>query len=449
MNFRKLILFFIIFVSLSYYYYHHELENRSIEKKQTITQKKVLHLETGVELDYLSIQNPRGSFTLTRQHDNTWMITDPIVFPADHVKVQSIVSTITIDAKVRDFGDTVFDLPAIGLSDDAQRIGIGYQDVKKYLLLGDETHIGSNRYARWEDSDSVFVVRHDFWSVLQKDLMSVRKRAILTVDMNTLSRISIDLPEYAAQFETVEDSGTIEWWITEPVYNRVRAEVFISAVREISNLLVNDFYDDASLDDPHYGLTDSSFGISVHHNGSEQTIVIGNKTDDQKYYYAIYPDYDIVITIAADVIENLKIAPEKLIDTRILLLTPDDVRSFTYRKGSRVETFELENAQWQWVSENESARDVPDLNHSIYGFLSALAASSYSEILSAEHDVRGAINDDLILFALEILSPNQSLAVRFYEVNDIFVLTVGRDPNYYVINAETYDAINESLKKFL
>jgi len=447
MNFKKLILLILAFICLSYYYFHHELEIRSVEKNKKTAEKKIIHLENEQTLSFISIKNSFGKFILEKDDNGSWHITSPVTYPADSFKAQSIESTLTIDSKIRDFDTDTFDFAAVGLDESSQRIGIGYDDIKKYLLLGNETHIGTNHYARWEDQPNVFLVSENFYGALQQDLKSLRKRTLFEIDSSNFDGVTVKLDEYDAEFEKLQDIGKRRWWITAPIENRVKPNEFLTAIRTLSNLIANEYYDSRDPSDVEFGFSESEYFISVKHRDAIQRLKIGNRTEDGRSYYALYEGRDVVVTVAADVIDSLKLVPEDIVDKHITLINPYEVNRFVYEKGERADTFYMDADYW--YSETESAIDTEELTKNVRKLLSFVAELEYVSILISNQPDELQINADDVIFSLQLTSPGQTDLVRFFELPDSFVILQKDDPNYYEISADSYEKINEFLKSFL
>ena len=98
MNFKKLILFIILFVGLSYYYFHHELVDRAQDNIGRAIETKILHLADDQVLDFISIENALGDVILEKDEKGIWHITSPVQYPADSFKAQ-IYQLIALFAK--------------------------------------------------------------------------------------------------------------------------------------------------------------------------------------------------------------------------------------------------------------------------------------------------------------------------------------------------------------
>ncbi len=464
MNFKKVIIFFLLFSLLSYYYFHHELEKRSQETEIKSKEKKILLLDDADFIHYLSLEYEGVDIEMEREEGDEWYIKEPVTDNADGFVVNGIISTLQIDKKVRDLTDTQFDYTTIGLQPPKIRIGIGYGDVRRYLLLGDETYVGSDYYARWEDTEEVFLVSENFFKLFKKDLYSLRQKTLFTYDFNAVNEFTITLRGSAVRIEKIATERGEEWWIAEPYENRANFELAEEFLHNLRGVMVSKFHDDMEIDDKVTGLKKKENMFTVKFDESQETLYFGSKSEDEKTYYAYLESKGVVISLAADKIDSLKKDYDYFLDTRIYSFDVNNVGKFVFRKDERLVTYEKKNRVWQNVEappdvqaerEQEGMDEGEDISMIVDEIVNFCSELKYDMILAPEvneaNEQVPVVEPENLICSLGffINGRDEEINLNLFAKDNLYIVKEDKDPNYFTITPEDYDMLNQMLKLIL
>ena len=444
MNFKKLIVFFLIFSGLSYFYMNHELEHKSVETEEEFKSGKIVTLEDGEEISYLSIERDGQKFVMQKGDAGIWYLLEPLKYRADARKVNGLVAALSMDKKVRDLDNTDFDLEGVGLAEGLVKIGIAYGDMKRTLVIGNTLFNGENRYARWEDSADVFVVSDNLYSVFQVDLETLRSRKVCPVSVVKVTKFDISFDDnniVLAKTLTGADKG---WWITAPFNNVAKESLVQKYLNSIADIIVNKFYDDMSIDDTEPGFSKSSKFIAFEWDGGSDRLIIGKKTDDDKHYYAYFESEKVVFDVGVEIIDELQKTWEYFLDKRIYHFFAKEIISLSFKKAERKEVYCYDGQMWCKGKE----KIIPDDITTIARILDKCAVLEYEFILSDDEKSALVLNDEVLLGTVlfERQNNEQEVVCSIYAVGGYSIVRDGVSENWFAISQTDFDELNDLLK---
>jgi len=450
MNFKKLIIFIIVFTALSYFYFHHIIADRAEVKMQHIKDVKLLPLEDNEQVNYLSVESRDTSYLLERMDDGLWIMREPLIDKADEFNIQGITSTLLVDRKVREFVDEGFDATAVGLNPPEMRIGIGYGDQKRFLLIGIGTHIGANYYARWEDDEKVFLISENFRNVFRKPFTSLRSRKVLTFDEGAVNSLDIQLNDKKFMIKKIAYNDELQWWLMFPYENMAYSDKIAHYIHTLSSIMISDYHDNKIYTDEGLGLSSQESFIKIGDGASEYTLYIGNAHDEGKKYYAYTPDREYVFSVSKDIVDTLTTDVDSFVDSRIHHFDISSIDKVIYKKDLRTVIFVKSENNWnQMVPIPTEDEDMPDVNDYIDNSMMFFTTLEYAEILNAEAIKDYELEETQKMFSMAFYNAHQSLMFNFYAKEEMIIVKEESDPNYFTIPQEKYDEINDLLKSFL
>ncbi|MBU1864351.1 MAG: DUF4340 domain-containing protein [Candidatus Omnitrophica bacterium] len=456
MNLRKFVVFFIVFSLLSYYYFHHELSNRNAENQKEEQERKVFARGSDEDITSISLEYDGKEFILQKEAEADWFLIKPVQDKADTFIANNIVSTIRMGQRVRTLDNTDFDFSAIGLLPPSMRIGIRFGEKRRFLLLGDETYVGANRYARWEDSDEVFLVDKRFYDVFKKDLYTLRNKNIFSFNANNIDELHVALSEESIILKRIDDDKKNEWWVMKPFENRASETVLNGYLRDVSRIMANSFYDDKKVDDAELGFSIDKNYIYVKDTNGDDTLFIGARTSDNKNNYAYLKSKEKVLAIAADIVDSLKKDSDEFIDKRIYPFRTDQITHIAYYKGERKVVFNKVDALWRSVQETNEGENVKEdtikFDNDCEDLLRFYAELTYESILNQETIHSLELSTDDILFQIECIpetNDEEAIIFSLYAKQDSYIVKENKDPNFFLITPEKYHELNTLLKNIL
>lgn len=445
MNLRRVIIAVLIFTALSYYYFHHIVPEQIQKKNEAIKAGKIILFPEEAHFNYLSIQTKRLQTTIILNEEGEWIITEPINVKADQFMVNNLVATMRLDKKVREFNEKIdFDLEAIGLKKDAMRIGIGYDDVRTYLLIGDETRIGGYFYARWENNYEVFLVSQNFKSAFEKDLYSLRNKNIIDFNESDVTHVKVRLTSDIVLDRDVKNENA--WWIIEPVENKAKPEAVRTLLESIRKIIPIRFIDAELGEDVQEKFAKTKKSISLVQGDVKTELRLFLKEEDDRYYHAWMSGYPYAFTLAREYIDSLSHDEDYYVDTRIQFFDVSSVQEMRYIKEDRRDVMRIRKNRWEVIE--PSRKTGKDFGEHIMKSLQLLAGLEYKTIVSLESDLAQMIVSQAPEFSIQVsnLESGKDYIYDFYIFEGYYVVGVYDDPNYYTIQPERYSELIEILK---
>ncbi len=452
MNYKKLILIFLVFSGLSYYYFHHELDVRFKEKEVKLKEEKVLHLAKDEDVSELSIEF-NGKTVSLRKDGDKWEIVAPVKGRANDTAVESVVNTVTIDKKSRSLGDEdVPDESVTGLGNPQVRVTvkIAPSNIKRVLAIGNSSYKSGLYYAKWEDSKEIFLVSENFKNVVSKELDDFRNFYLFyDIDYKNFRRFEISFGGTVFALKKISDT---DWRIISgDIDNRADMAALSEYLNKVVRLLVSGFYDTEHFNLKDIGIDgEASSGGYIKlsfNNGIVREVFIGNKIDE-KNFYVYRVDDGKILSVASDALSELKKDPASFIDKRVAPYMYRDLKHFEYRKGGRVVSFNLDSDKEKWLVENNDDSKSGDIAKLLNYYFFEL---KYDYIIDAEKEkeLLDKVKKDGKIFALQFygIEGKESKSFDFYYGENIYIVSDGA--NYYKLQDEAYGKLNEYLKKIV
>jgi hypothetical protein len=233
------------------------------------------------QIQSINIEKAGSEAIELKRTGGKWSITAPKALGADQDAVSSMVSTLASLNSDKVVEEKAADVGQYGLTKPSLSITVVKQDGKtSKLLFGDETPTNSGSYAELAGDSRVFVVASYNKSSLDKSVMDLQDKRLITLDTDKLSRV-----ELTAKKETIEFGRNKEQWqILKP--KPMRADQF--AVDDLVRALRDAKMDLSKTDDEKKLLSTFHAGTSVATvkatdiSGTQELQIRKNKDD----YYA-------------------------------------------------------------------------------------------------------------------------------------------------------------------
>ena len=330
----------------------------------------------------LEVRAEDGEVTALRQDDGVWRIVAPVEAAADDVAATSLAATLSSLEINRVLDDGPVDLEPFGLEAPAIEIGVAADggDSRQRLLIGDETPTGSDRYAKLDASDRVFLIPGYHRTTLNKTTFDLRDKTVLDFDRDALDRFEVVSGERTMGFardgddwrlaeplEAAADFGTVEGLIGSLGSGRMRTVASESA---------------DALDE--YGLDAPAHTVSLHAGSSTATLHIGAAAEDGTYY-AHDAARPLVFTVDATLVTNLERGADEYRRKALFAFRAFNASRLELERGDDTVVFEKraapeddEDGADSWVLAAPEDGSVPhDAMDDLLSKLSGLRAESF------------------------------------------------------------------------
>lgn len=330
----------------------------------------------------LEVRAEDGAVTELRQDDGVWRIVAPVESAADDVSATSLAATLSSLEINRVLDEGPVDLEPFGLEAPAMEIGVAADggDGRQRLLIGDETPTGSDRYAKLDASDRVFLIPGYHRTTLNKTTFDLRDKTVLDFDRDALNRFEVVSGERTIGFardgddwrlaeplQAAADFGTVEGLIGSLGSGRMRAVASESA---------------DALDE--YGLDAPAHTIALHTGSATATLHVGGEAEDGTYY-AHDAARPLVFTVDATLVTNLERGADEYRRKDLFAFRPFNAGRLEIQRGDDTVVFEkraaaedAEDSEDTWELAAPDGGSVPhDAMDDLLTKLSGLRAASF------------------------------------------------------------------------
>lgn len=330
----------------------------------------------------LEVRAEDGGVTELRQDDGVWRIVAPVEAAADDVSATSLAATLSSLEINRVLEEGPVNLEPFGLEAPAIEIGVAAEDGdgRQRLLIGDETPTGSDRYAKLDASDRVFLIPGYHRTTLNKTTFDLRDKTLLDFDRDALDRFEVVSGERTIGFardgddwrlaeplEAAADFGTVEGLIGSLGSGRMRAVASESP---------------DALDD--YGLDAPAHAVSLHAGSATATLHVGAEAEEGTYY-AHDAARPLVFTVDATLVTNLEREADEYRRKNLFAFRAFNASRLEIERGDDTVVFEKraapedgEDAEDTWELAAPESGSVPhDAMDDLLSKLSGLRAASF------------------------------------------------------------------------
>ncbi|MDB6020040.1 MAG: hypothetical protein JWR19_4529 [Pedosphaera sp.] len=261
---------------------------------------------TSAALDIIEVRGQEENFTLQRQTNDTWRITEPGNLPADAVRTHNFIQALAklevtpFDGEFAVRGAvTELDFPKYGLATPARKyilkrtvtnsLGGLTNLVVAELDFGSvqEDKIFARRGDRPEES-SIYAVKVADFQQLPATSLAMREHRIWTFAQNDVAKVTI---RQNGKLEEVHHVGPGKWSLAPGSQGLIEQLAIEMGVQELGELEAESWVEIGDQNRAKYGFSDQSLQISIElaGNGKPETLnlVLGGWSPRQLRYAAV------------------------------------------------------------------------------------------------------------------------------------------------------------------
>ncbi|HEY7182114.1 MAG TPA: DUF4340 domain-containing protein [Blastocatellia bacterium] len=385
--------------------------------------------------DVVNIKLIRGGQTVNLEnHNNKWVITQPISAAADESVLNSLIGDLVSARIDREFAASGGDLKQYGLSEPAVKLEIKLKSGQTHRVeLGSRDEIGVSAYGKIDGSQNVAILPASILNDSDKSLNDIRDRSVLGATQYEIGSIKVVNESGGYELEK-KDS---EWNIKSPVTGLADESSVGSMLADITGAKAAEVVSE-SVDDPaKYGLDKSKVSITARLNtGGERTVSIGSKVNDN--YYAKVSDRPQLLKVDTLFYEKLNTKLAALRSKQFVKLNRDELTKVYIKNSNLTLVAEKKDNKWTVVE----PADKKDKEASTFKIFTPLETQA-TEVLDKPS---GAIASKLAKPAVEVRLTDKSgkttiLKISSADGDNVYVKVEGR-PEIYKVEKSTLDGLN-------
>lgn len=289
---------------------------------------------------------------LERAGDSSWLLTQPLQWPANEFAVNRIISELQqlhpyasfavadITKAGQSLADYGLEKPPLVLTFTTGTSAPSSVPARNVTLkIGDPTKVGNRLYVLSPDGQTIHVVNRSLAESLALRIEDLRSDTLFTIPVFEVRTFKLQPPAPATA--TSIDCDNNRWFFKSPFPSSVRAgkSATVLAINELQKLRVKSFLDPRAVESTRTGLSSPELQITLIGNNRRETLLLGAQVDAAKApaedasrpaeFYAKMEDKTpvFVVTLPNTLLETLRNAQETLRDTHVLDIEPSNINA--------------------------------------------------------------------------------------------------------------------------
>lgn len=346
----------VAFAGLAAYLYWVELPS---ERSQTLTQtqeNRLLPFEEH-EITGLTVRTETGEVVLEPGERRTWKITAPLQADADTREVEALLRALVLGRVSRVVEERTTALAPFGLEKPPVVLTVSAGSRGETLAIGDSGPISSTLYAMRTSDRKVLLTTLASRDVLNKTLLTFRKKEVLRFDQSQVDRLRLAFPgsEIVLEQEPVGQAGQKDkkkWMIRFPVETQADQVEVRKLLLKLEDFKAVGFIDPG----PQHAsllqrLTKPDVKIAMRIAGTDQTVKLFQPDQASGEAYAVTSPDAPIFRISPMMIKDLSKELFTLQDKRLLGVDRDEIAALAVK--TRDDRYVLLNQSGGWVLEDQ------------------------------------------------------------------------------------------------
>ena len=256
MNPRNTMILGLVVAALGAFLYFYEIRGQEERAEAEDAAKRLFQEVSAEEIDSVVLIASGGELVRLERSEEGWRITEPVRFPADEIRADSLTSSLASLSS-----EAVFEEPepleeyGIG-ADPSIRFSVG--EVEHLLYIGDKTPVGGNTYLKTGEGAQVYAAKTYHATALTRSLPELRESKVLDFDRDAIGRIEAKWPGGGVVLEK-EEAG---WRLLEPLETQADVDAVDDLLSDLKFLRADGFIDEIP-PDAEVGLDAPAFEVEL------------------------------------------------------------------------------------------------------------------------------------------------------------------------------------------
>jgi hypothetical protein len=341
------ILMAVMLATLGAYLYWVELPSERTKTLTEAQEKKLLPFEER-DITALTVRSDLNEVVLGAGENRSWRITAPMQTEADAREVESLIRALVLGKVSRVVEEKAASLAPFGLEKPSVVLTVGTGTGQETVSVGDSGPISSTLYAMRASDQKVLLTDLAPKDVLNKTLLTFRKKEILPVDPDKVERLRLTHPPTEVVLYRTDKLWKIRFPIeAEADQTEVRTLLF-----KLQDLKALGFIDPG----PEHAaltkrLTKPETRIALYQAGAEPAVKLFHGQAGSGEAYAVTTPEAPIYRVNPTAIKDLTKDLFALQDKRLLGLNLDEVGTLSVK--TREAQYVLINQNGSWVLEDK------------------------------------------------------------------------------------------------
>ncbi|MCU0573794.1 MAG: DUF4340 domain-containing protein [Syntrophobacteraceae bacterium] len=354
MKWRHSLIYLAVLLVIAGYYYFFEVVKQAEREKAEAEAKKIFSLQAD-QISALELSAPDKPQVRLKREEGEWRITDPVASDVEKSAVESLVSTLAGLSWEVEVAREAQDFKPFGLTDPVPlKIRFTAGDRELELLVGEKNPVGRGTYARRGDASRVFLLETANWSLLNKGLDELRRRALFTFTPEEVTGLSLEWAD-GAGLHVLRDGGSDAWRAPERADMKIKESKVRNVIEQVQWLRAQSFVEEGLAGLESHGLMPPHARIRLQLVGertAELTLAVKD-ADAARQIKAASSELPAVVQVDAGILEDLPRDLPALEDRSLIGVKSRDVKEVRWTLGqARGHAVQLESNQWELRAES-------------------------------------------------------------------------------------------------
>ncbi len=390
MTWRRSLIYFVVLALIGGYFYYFEVVRK--EKQETAEREaKRLYQVKSDDIQAVELMQ-KGQKPVVIEKKEDWHVTQPLATDVEKSSVDSLVralSALSSEAKV---GDTVQDLKAYGLDDPGLKIRFLVSGQWHELTVGDKNAVSRGYYAQ-VGKGSVYLINESNWSLLNKGLNELRRRALFTFQADQAQKVTVSWDGGATFQVQRSDEGEQQgaWQSPDQPTLKIKSSKVENILQQLQFLRAQNFLDDqpAQPDLSKVGLQPPQVQVRIGLGGDrsvELKLAHPPENAKEKTVNAMSSELAGVVQVDSNVFKEIPKELSALEDRSLVSARSSEVKEVRWGVGDTTGSLaNIEANKWRLKIGDGEVRE-PKESWRVNSFLWELQQAEYSKKLASPPD---------------------------------------------------------------
>lgn len=341
----------LILTGLGAYLYYIEFPAQLADDQAKVQQGKLLPFEER-EITGLTLRSNEQEIVLVPGNGRDWLMKAPVKTDADSREVQSLIRALVTGKVTRVVEDQATALAPFGLEKPSARITVVGDAKNETFAIGDIGPLSSTLYVLRESDHKVLLTDLAPKDVLNKTVMTFRRKDILRVEQKNIERIRLTYPTMEIVLYGEEGKGQRRWKIRYPLealadQAEVRALLFRLEDLKAMGIIDPGPEWDATMK----RLTVPTVKVTIHAGGTDEVVKLYQPSPSSGEAFAETKPGGPIYRINPTAIKDLTKEVFALQDKRLLGIEIDEIALLSVK--TRDDQYVLVHDNNEWVLEDQ------------------------------------------------------------------------------------------------
>ncbi len=343
MRFKGTTVLLAVFVALGAYVYFAEYRGKEARQTKEEAKKKAVNVDAK-DITEISLVFPDHTISGVRKAEKQWEITSPAGVEPDQDEWELLATNFPRIEREDTVTNQAGDLTGFGLKDPGLKVIAKTKAGKTIeIWFGAENPRKIYNYAKFADSNEVFLSPSSWLRIYSKSLTDLRNKKVLDFEADDIDFI---LAAGGPEEKQFQKSGT-DWLFKKPVDAKADSGEITTFLSSIRFARASGFAE-ASVDSKAAGLDPPSFKITLHDAkaNANRELLIGKSPETDKYY-AKDASRSAIMIVDKDIPEKLKRPTFDWRDKAITQLDREKADQIEIRRGTDTLALKKDGSDWK------------------------------------------------------------------------------------------------------